>query len=228
MDLKIRDLVELLQVSEKTIYRWLKEKKIPAYRINHQFRFSKAEINEWLLQNRIEVSDRILALKLTALPVNLAEMARRGGVFYDLPGGTPGEAIRHAVGAIKLPAGADRARIIEVILQREGMMSTAVGRGIALPHSRNPILTDSADAEVSIFFLREKVDFQALDGEPVHTMFIALTANPKRHLEVLSKISYFCQRDDFRALLETRAPADVIFSFLADIERDLPRKGPPS
>jgi PTS system nitrogen regulatory IIA component len=228
MDLKIKDLVDLLQVSEKTIYRWIKEKKIPAYRINHQFRFSKAEINEWLLQNRIEVSGKILELKLTALPVNLVDMIGRGGVYRDVPGATVAEVIRHAVEAIKLPAGADREKILDVILQREDMMSTAIGHGLAIPHTRNPILTDANEAEVSICLLKNKIDFKALDGLPVHTLFVVLAANPKRHLEILSKISYFCQRAEFRALLEERRPTEEIVSYLAALEKDLPQKGEPS
>ena len=49
MELKIKDIVGMLQVNEKTVYRWIKEKKIPCYRINHQYRFNRAEINEWIL-----------------------------------------------------------------------------------------------------------------------------------------------------------------------------------
>ena len=52
MELKIKDIVDLLQVSEKTVYRWIKDKKIPCYRINHQYRFNRAEINEWILSSK--------------------------------------------------------------------------------------------------------------------------------------------------------------------------------
>ena len=49
MDLKIGDVAELLQVSEKTIRRWLAEEKIPSYRINDQYRFSLMEIENWMM-----------------------------------------------------------------------------------------------------------------------------------------------------------------------------------
>ena len=49
MDLKIKDVAELLNVSETTIRRWLQENKIPAYKLNHQYRFSTAEIEDWVL-----------------------------------------------------------------------------------------------------------------------------------------------------------------------------------
>ena len=43
----VRDSARLLNVSEKTIYRWVKQGKLPAYRINEQYRFNRAELLEW-------------------------------------------------------------------------------------------------------------------------------------------------------------------------------------
>lgn len=59
MNLKIKDICELLQVSEKTVYRWIKDNKIPTYKINNQYRFNKAEINDWILKNKITVTEKI-------------------------------------------------------------------------------------------------------------------------------------------------------------------------
>ena len=68
MDLKIKDIVDLLQVSEKTVYRWIKEKKIPCYRINHQYRFNRSEINEWILSSKIELSSSLINLAVINSP----------------------------------------------------------------------------------------------------------------------------------------------------------------
>jgi nitrogen PTS system EIIA component len=54
MDLKIKDVAELLNVSEVTIRRLLTEGKIPAYRIKHQYRFNREEIQEWLLRQKVK------------------------------------------------------------------------------------------------------------------------------------------------------------------------------
>lgn len=53
MDLKIKDVAELLNVSETTIRRWLEDGKIPAYRLHHQIRFSCTEVQEWVMRNRL-------------------------------------------------------------------------------------------------------------------------------------------------------------------------------
>ncbi len=220
MNLKIKDLMELLAVSEKTIYRWLKEKKIPAYRIQNQYRFSRTEINEWLLKNRINFTDKILDLALTREPLSLTECIYRGTIDYNIEGSNVEEVIRNAVASIRTPHDLDKATVIDALLKREEMMSTGIGHGIAIPHPRNPIISDGSETSVSICMLAEPVDFHSLDRTPVHTLFIVLTANPKRHLEILSKISYMCQKSEFRELLEKRAQRHSITEYVDKIEKD--------
>lgn len=214
MDLKIKDVINLLQVSEKTLYRWIKEKKIPCYRINHQYRFSRSEINEWILDSKIELSSKLLNLSIANRPTNFTGLVRSGGIHYDIPGATVPEVLHNAIAAVPTPLHISKDEILAALLNREEMMSTAVGRGIAIPHPRNPIITDIEDASVSICFLKHPLDFGALDGLPVHTLFVLLTANPRRHLEVLTKISYLCQVADFLQLLQKRAAFADILDFI--------------
>jgi len=56
MDLKIKDVTELLNVSKTTIRRWLKDEKIPAYQLNHQYRFSRNEIEDWMLTCKLKIN----------------------------------------------------------------------------------------------------------------------------------------------------------------------------
>ncbi|NLE38296.1 MAG: helix-turn-helix domain-containing protein, partial [Pirellulaceae bacterium] len=61
MDLSVRDSAQLLKVSEKTIYRWVKQGSLPAYRVNEQYRFNRAELLEWATSQRLNVSADIFA-----------------------------------------------------------------------------------------------------------------------------------------------------------------------
>lgn len=214
MELKIKDIVDLLQVSEKTVYRWIKEKKIPCYRIHHQYRFNRAEINEWIMSNKIELSSKLLDLSIAGRPTNFTDLLRHGGIYRDISGNSIREVLHNAIEAIYTPLNINKEDIIAALLNREELMSTAIGYGIAIPHPRYPLITNINDASVSICFLKEAVDFGALDGRPVHTLFVLLTYSPRRHLEVLSKISYLCQMNDFRAMLERRAPEQEIINFI--------------
>lgn len=220
MELKKRDIINLLQVSEKTLYRWIREKKIPCYRINHQYRFSRSEINEWILDSRIELSPKLLQLSIANRPTNFTGLLVNGGIHYDVPGASLPEALRNAVTTMPTPSGIPKEEIINALLSREEMMSTAIGRGIAIPHPRNPIVTSIEDASVSLCFLKTPFSCGALDNMPVHTLFILLTATPKRHLEVLSKISYLCHLEDFLHLLRRRAAAGEIMDYIIRQEKD--------
>ncbi len=59
MKLTVRDAAGLLNVSEKSIYRWIKQGVIPAYQINDQYRFNRAELLEWATSRKISVSPEI-------------------------------------------------------------------------------------------------------------------------------------------------------------------------
>lgn len=220
MDLKMKDIVNLFDVPEKTIIQWISEKKMPSYKIKNQYYFNKAEVNEWILQNDIAVSEKILDLALTTRPVSLIDLIKRGDVHYDIEGKNVREVIDAVVDSIPLPKSTDKDTVRASLLQREEMMSTAVGRGIALPHPRNPIISDIDDEALSICFLKNPVEYGALDGEPVRALFIIISSNAKRHLEILSKISFLCKQDDFLKTLLDKPKKEVLLYHIERVEKE--------
>jgi nitrogen PTS system EIIA component len=66
MQLTVRDAAKLLSVSEKTVYRWINQGDLPAYRVNEQYRFNRAELLEWATARKINVSVEIFEEPLTA------------------------------------------------------------------------------------------------------------------------------------------------------------------
>lgn len=219
MELRIKDIIELLEVSEKTVYRWIKERKIPCYRINHQYRFNRTEINEWILNNRIAVVNPHIKIREDGLTTDLAALIRQGGIYYNIEGHSKREVLYETVNSILLPESLSRNDLFFALMNREDLMSTAAGNGIALPHPRNPLIASVDEARVSIAFLKNPVDFQALDSEPVHTLFLILTSAPKRHLEVLSKIAHLCQHNDFIQLLKLRESEEKILESVRKYEK---------
>lgn len=227
MELKIKDIVGLLQVSEKTVYRWIKDNKIPCYRINHQYRFNRAEINEWILSNRIELSPSLINISIPEQQDNLAKLIEKGGVIFNISGENVREVLRNAVQEITTPPNKSKETILSALLSREELMPTAIGKGIAIPHPRNPIVTDIESASVSICYLEKPVDFGSLDNQPVQTLFILLTASPKMHLAVLSKISYLCSDEKFLSMLKERQPKEKILEYVKEKELDWNKKETP-
>jgi len=226
MELKIKDIVGLLQVSEKTVYRWIKDKKIPCYRINHQYRFNRTEINEWILSSKIELSSSLINLTNPYRQDSLAQLLEKGGIVSQVSGENVQEVLRNAIQRIDTPQNISKEEVLSALLSREELMPTAIGNGIAIPHPRNPIITDLKSASVSICCLAKPVDFGSLDAQPVHTLFILITASPKMHLEVLSKISYLCQDAAFLNMLKDKAPKEDVLIYIRARELDWQKKEP--
>ena len=218
MYLKIQDIAELLEVSENTIYKEIKESKIPVHKIGHQYRFNKEEINDWILKNRLNVSSKIIDLNVSKKPISLTDLIKKGGIFYNIRGNNIKEVISDAVNKINVPEEISKEEIISAFIQRENLGPTAIGNGIAIPHSRNPIITNAEDSCVSICFLEKELDYQSFDEKPIRMLFLVLSANAKRHLEILSKISYLCQKDSFISLLSINTEAEEIINFIANME----------
>jgi PTS system nitrogen regulatory IIA component len=145
----------------------------------------------------------------------LAALIARGGILSNVPGTSPQEVIAHIIEAVGFPA-IDRGQLLKAVLEREALMSTATGCGIALPHPRNPQIKELGDQFVTIAFLEKPVDWNSLDGAPVHTAILIVSASPRLHLHSLSQINFFCQQDSFRTLLVNRAsPAEIIAAIRA-------------
>jgi mannitol/fructose-specific phosphotransferase system IIA component (Ntr-type) len=82
----------------------------------------------------------------------------------------------------------DRDALLAALLKREELGSTGIGRGIAVPHTKHPKLREHV-AAVATF--SQPVDFESLDGEPVHTVYVLLSPadRPGEHMRMLEAIS---------------------------------------
>jgi PTS system nitrogen regulatory IIA component len=147
-----------------------------------------------------------------------SELIQRGGVLYHIRGNTPEEVLKTLIRAIPAFPSINRERLLEAVLEREALMSTAIGKGIALPHPRTPLITDPNEQRVVIAFLDHGVDWKALDGEPVHTVMLIVSASTKLHLRILSGINFFCRQEQFSGLLKQRPSPEEITGALNAVE----------
>ena len=161
-----------------------------------------------------------------ALAISLSSLVERGGVYFNIAGATSVEALSEATKAMSLPKDVDRGQLYNAILEREALMPTAIGNGVAIPHPRNPILSDDEDQRVAVFFLKTPISYNALDRKPVSVFFLILSSNPRSHLSVLAEISHLCQREEFLALLATRPSTEELVAYIVKSEQSLEPKTP--
>ena len=214
MQLGVKDAARVLAVSEKSIYRWIKEGNLPAYRVNDQYRFSRAELLEWATARKINVSPEIFAEPESAggepMPT-LVDALTRGGINYRVGGADKPAVLKAVVELMPLPSEVDRQFLLQVLLARESVGSTGIGNGVAIPHVRNPIVMHIPVPMITLCFLDTPIDFAAIDGQPVHTLFTLVSPTIRAHLHLLSKLAYGLRAPGFMDVLARRGSREEIF-----------------
>jgi nitrogen PTS system EIIA component len=223
MQLAVRDAAGILNVSEKTIYRWIKEGRLPAYRVAEQYRFNRAELLEWATARKINVSPGIFQEpegSHTALPT-LVEALQTGGIHYRISGVDKQAVLRSVVDVMRLPDSVNREFLLQVLLARESLGSTGIGDGIAIPHVRNPIVLHIATPTITLCFLEHAIDFGAIDGKPVNILFTIISPTIRAHLHLLSNLAFVLRDGTFKAVLMHQESRDEILQGIRLIETRL-------
>lgn len=209
MDLKLKDVAELLNVSETTVRRWIADSKIPYYRLNNQFRFSRSEIENWVLSCKqggdfspFDKEEENSRERLGTQQFGLFRAIHKGGVYIDVPGDTKDEVIRAAMRLIARDLQLDAEVITELLLDREKLMPTALSNGIGVPHTRDFLLQESFDV-IAVVFPKNPIEYGALDNQPVHTLFFLFACDDKRHLHLLAKLAHLSSKQENLAYLRT-------------------------
>jgi PTS system nitrogen regulatory IIA component len=103
----------------------------------------------------------------------------------------------------------------QAIVDREKIVSTGIGMGVAIPHAK---LTHYNDFFIAIGILKQGLDWNALDGAPVRLIFMIGGPDDKQteYLQILSKLTHVI-KDELRRkkLLTLNSPTDIIGIFKA-------------
>ncbi len=226
MDLKLKDVAELLNVSETTVRRWISEGRIPYYRLHQQYRFNRSEIENWVLSSKQEGTFSSFEMQderketLGTQQFGLYRAIYKGGVYKDVPGTTKEEVIRAAVERISENISLDAEVITELLLDREKLMSTALSNGVAVPHTRDFLLQESFDV-VAVVFPSQPIEYGALDGRPVDVLFFLFACDDKRHLHLLAKLAHLSSKEENLSYLRSYPSKHALLEFVKNWESDL-------
>lgn len=226
MHLSVKDVAELLKVSEKTIYRMIQSETIPCFRVGGQWRFDQREIVSWIEDTRAYKTPIESIAKGDEESISVAEFIRRGGVYLSVPGSTQAEAVMLCLERIKetLPQ-IDAVGLFDAILEREALCPTAVGHGIALPHPR-VFGKFTAESHIALCRLQKPVAFGAIDNEDVDTLFFIFPKNERRFLRTQAKLLRLLRDDTVVTTLKHATEPAEILSVIAHAESMIFREAP--
>lgn len=225
MKLSVKDAAELIGVTPKTVYRWIQDSDLPAYRIEGQYRLNKILLLEWARAKRINVAPPVTDENADGPVTSLSDTLRNGGIFYRVEGRDRDSALRAVVNMLRLPDTVDREFVYQALLARERLQSTGLGHGVAVPHVRNPLVLEVDTPAVTLCFLEKPIEFGALDGQPVQALFTLVSPSVRSHLYLLARLSFCLQDASFRALLNQQGKREDIMRKVVRIEASFPPAG---
>jgi PTS system nitrogen regulatory IIA component len=213
MELNAIEVAALLSIPENEVREWAHAGKLPHLDAQGRLRFNRQAILEWALTCGHPLNLGPVEEKSAGLPP-IADLFTPSCFHYGVPGRTFAEVFRAALNVFELPPEADKELIHDLIVSREKLMTTAIGDGLAIPHLRVPLVANVSQPTLGIFFTSEPIEMGALDGKPVHTLFVLLSLTPKQHLELLARLAFVFRQADFVKLLRERAKAETICEWI--------------
>ncbi len=204
-------------MKEKEILNLIKKKEIPFQTINDKLLFNKQRMVEWALSRNIPINisgDK----KMSEYHVDtLNTILDQNSFFYDCRL-SENSYIEQMVNLIELEKNVDKGIIVQLLKNREELMSTAIGNGISLPHPRIPLMVGRYKPILNFFFAEKPLELKSLDRKPVHTFILLISQTIKQHLSLLAHLSFLLSKETFRFALENRLNYSEIIDIITHIE----------
>ncbi|MEX0609974.1 MAG: PTS sugar transporter subunit IIA [Balneolaceae bacterium] len=109
--------------------------------------------------------------------------------------------------------------IREAVLEREKIMSTGVGKGLAIPHAKTKAVKES---HAAFALLKSPLNFDSIDTEPVRLVFLLVgpQSNNSHHIKMLSRVSRLMNSASFREkILNCKTSEDILQAFQNEEEK---------
>ena len=223
MILTLRELANYLRVNERTIQRMLKSGQIQGVKIGGQWRFNGSQIDRVFFPDKpVTDSDAVPLSELVQshLAIPVSRMVREDRVILDMQAGDAAEAIEElsqpfSQQTLLLDAQDLRNRL----LAREKLLSTGIGNGLALPHPRDPIPTLREPSVIVLGRSARGIDFNAVDGKPVHLFFLLCSQNIELHLHMMGRLAQILRDQELPAACLRAGSATDITRLIMEAER---------
>ena len=150
--------------------------------------------------------------------MTLMEILSGKSVIVGLKGDTKREILEEILNAVDESKITDRQKVLEAVLQREEIMSTGIGHGIAIPHGKSECVKELGGV---LGIKREGIDFDSLDGKPTHLFFLLVSpldvSGP--HIKALARISRILKGEEFRKRLIAADDKETVLACIDEEEK---------
>ncbi len=224
MILTLKELADHLKVNDRTILRMLKSGQIQGAKIGGQWRFNGSQIDSLFFPiKKAAMEDEVPLSELTRsnFQVPISRLINANRFFFDMKATNIEEAITELTDSkvfstLVLDIPDLRARC----MAREGLLSTAVGKGIAVPHPRDPIPSMRVPGAVVFGRSAKGIDYNAPDGKKVNLFFLIVSQTIELHLYLMGRIANLLKEKSFLTLCKKSTNPEEIIQAIMLQERN--------
>lgn len=219
----IKQVATYLNVNERTVLKLVQDGAIPGVKVGNQWRFRKAMIDTWLDDQMLGITPRYVEPIRSGQPrrmLTLASCFEPSHIVSELVGTSKTSVIVElAAHAQKLGLVRDESWFVGALIQRENIMPSALGNGLAFLHTLRRHPEHVTKPFMVLGRSRAGVDFDALDGKLTHLFFVLGLRYEELQLPWLAKLAHIlAQPGVVPSLLEAPTPA-AIYDLMSDAER---------
>ena len=229
MNIDIKTAAYMLGTSEEMLLRWVKQGVIQPSTAEEGPLFDEKTLRDWAAKRRMPVrrADGVSEPPPPAAVdhASLQAAMLRGGVHFDVSASDVRGTLKAAVARLNLSIPVDKEDLLERLMAREALASTGIGGGIAIPHPRKPLATLPEGGIIASCFPDAPVDFMAVDGKPVFVFFLMLSPTTKRHLELLSRLSFCIGNPAVSSILPSLKDEKSLLKAVARVEKEIRADG---
>jgi len=221
--LTLGDLARETGRDQRELERMTLRGRIPAHKRGNEWQYHTTEIRGWMEQELRGFNDAELAsfeqsqsetapLPETLLSTYLSEEH----VQVPLEGRTKRSVLEGLVEA----AGRtwkvwEPAVLLQAVIERESLMSTAFEKGVAIPHPRQPLPSSLEDAVISFGRTNSPIQFGAPDNSGTDLFFLVASRDTRTHLRILARLGRVIQKPGLLDDLRNAADAREVFQILS-------------
>lgn len=226
----IKEVAKYLKMNERTVYRLIQEKQIPAIKLGKQWRLNRERLNEWLGFKVAEMpSEELEHLEKDhkEAAIKLAPLLKQENIIFDFTAFNKNQVLKilieNAVGTkrIKRKAGED---LLHAVIDRERLCSTAIGEGVAIPHPRYAVTTTIKKPVLILGICKRGMDLESIDGKPTQLIFLISAPRDDIHLKIMARLSRLLRDKTFRHKLVNAKEYKELKKIVQEKEKALENK----
>ncbi|MBU1084028.1 MAG: PTS sugar transporter subunit IIA [Candidatus Omnitrophota bacterium] len=221
--LTTKELADYMKLNEKTILKMAQKGEIPGVKVGSRWRFHLEAIDPYLQKDIMETPEDELdnIIRTTNQIIPLSRLFDAALIDLDIPA-TGKKGVLSSLVELGYRGGIVEKKelLLQQLESREKMLSTAVGKGVAIPHPRDPRPDIFKKPNIVLVRSKKGVNFSAPDGEKVHLFFMTCAPNMVVHLRLLAKISRLLHVKGTAEKLMKASDKEEVMRMLMEMDRE--------